>query len=116
MHVRCAVDVNDVGRPVRVTVAGQVWTVEAATLSPARRTWGLRRPARWYVSFAGVPLELYAREYRPGAPGLTWWWLVLPATMLAPLNLHLIDGGRGVAPLEKRCAPLRSRRIEWLGC
>lgn len=89
MHVRCAVDVDDVGRPVRVTVAGQAWTVEEATLPPAR----------WHVSFAGVPLELYAREYRPGAPGLTWWWLVLPTAMLAPLNLQLTEGGRGVAPL-----------------
>lgn len=100
MHVRCAVDVDDLGRPVRMTVAGQIWTVQEAALSPARRTWGLRRPARWHVSFAGVTLELYAREYRPGAPGLTWWWLILPAAMLAPLNLQLTEGGRSVAPLK----------------
>ncbi|WP_255639977.1 hypothetical protein [Deinococcus taeanensis] len=43
---------------------------------------------------------MYAREYAPGAPGLTWWWLVLRQTSLAPLNLQLNAGGRGVAPLE----------------
>ncbi|GGL18004.1 hypothetical protein [Deinococcus radiotolerans] len=83
-----------------MTVAGQVWTVQEATLPPARRTWGVKRPARWQVSFAGVTLDLYAREYVPGAPGLTWWWLVLPQTVLAPLNLQLSVSGHGVVPLE----------------
>lgn len=100
LHVRCAVHVDGLGRPVRVSVAGRVWTVQEATLFPARRTWGFKRPARWHVSFAGVTLELYAQDYVPGAPGLTWWWLVLPTAMLASLNLKLTEDGRGVAPLE----------------
>lgn len=98
MHVRCTVDLDDVGRPVRVTVAGQVWTVQEATRSPVRRLWWFKRPARWQASFADVTLEVYARAYAPGASGLTWWWLVLPRAVLAPL--HLSVDGRGVVPLK----------------
>lgn len=102
IHVRCAVDVDPAGCPTRVQVAGYTWSVEGASLLPARRLWGLNRPARWQVSCANVTLELYAQEYRPGAAGLTWWWVVIPDAALAPLKLQRSLGGRGLRPLEPR--------------
>lgn len=101
LHVRCAVDVDPAGCPTSVQVAGYTWSVEGARLLPARRLWGLNRPARWQVSCATVTLELYAQEYRPGAAGLTWW-VVIPDAALTPLKLQRSVRGRGVRPLESR--------------
>lgn len=102
IHVRCTVDVDPTGCPTRIQVAGHTWSIEGARLLPTRRLWRLNRPSRWQVSCATVTLELYAQEYRPGAAGLTWWWVVIPDAALAPLMLQRSVRGGGVRPLESR--------------
>ena len=98
--MRCSVELDADGKPVSVTCAGQVWTVEVAPSHPPRRGW--LHPAgqsHWQVALGNTTLELYAREYVQGAPGLTWWWLVVPRTALAPLNIQLDASGRLVTPV-----------------
>ena len=98
-HVRCAVDVDGSGRPVCVRWAGQTWTVEAAGSS--RRRWrGQTFRHRWQVLTSHGTLELYDRKYALGAPGLTWWWLVIPSAAQTLLNMRLDARGGPVILIE----------------
>lgn len=99
LHVRCSVEVDADGQPVSVACAGQVWTVDVASPRLPRHGW-LHPAGRslWRVTIGNAALELYAREYARGAPGLTWWWLVVPRTALASLHMQLDASGRLVTP------------------
>ena len=98
-HVRCAVDVDGSGRPVCVRWAGQTWTVEAVGFS--RRSWlGQTFRHRWQVPTSHGTLELYNRKYALGAPGLTWWWLVIPSAAQTLLKIRLDARGDLVILLE----------------
>ena len=99
LHVRCAVDVDGSGRPTCVRWAGQTWAVEAADFS-WRRWLGQTSRSRWQVPTSHITLELYDRKYAQEAPGLTWWWLVIPRAAQALLDIRLDARGGPVTPTE----------------